>query len=213
MSRLKERVLAAVAAEPAPTRAQARRSARILLASAVLCSLTIFVLSGGVRPTGRPDLLWATTSVGAMAIAAAAMALALRRGPSMLGRPAAHLLAIALATPLILVIWKAAVSAAFPGMTVPWPERPGFRCLSLAIATGIVPAAVFLTLWRGTSPAHPRLTGWVLGTAAGSFAWVLVDLWCPVGYLGHLLLGHVLPILLLAALGAAAAGILGPRRA
>jgi hypothetical protein len=33
------------------------------------------------------------------------------------------------------------------------------------------------------------------------YASVLVDFWCPVGYIGHVLLGHVLPIALAAALG------------
>jgi hypothetical protein len=32
---------------------------------------------------------------------------------------------------------------------------------------------------------------------------VLIDLWCPVSYLPHLLVGHVLPIAVLAAAGAA----------
>jgi hypothetical protein len=33
-------------------------------------------------------------------------------------------------------------------------------------------------------------------------AWLLVDLWCPVAYFPHLVLGHVLPIIVLALLGA-----------
>jgi hypothetical protein len=33
-------------------------------------------------------------------------------------------------------------------------------------------------------------------------AWLLVDLWCPVGHFGHLLVGHVLPIALLVVGGA-----------
>jgi hypothetical protein len=32
--------------------------------------------------------------------------------------------------------------------------------------------------------------------------WVLVDLWCPVAYLPHLLLGHVLPLALAVGAGA-----------
>jgi hypothetical protein len=35
---------------------------------------------------------------------------------------------------------------------------------------------------------------------------VLVDLWCPVSYLPHLLLGHLLPIAVLAAVGALVGG-------
>ncbi len=215
MTDLRERVLAAVAvARPLP-RAEARRRDRGLLVLAGLSSLLVFVVAGGFRPFrpyDRPFALWAATSVGATAIAAAALALALRRGGSMLGRSAPFLLALALATPVLLVLWKVGVSSAFPGMTVPWEEKPGYKCLALAGATGIVPAAMFLYLWRGTAPAHPRLTGMALGTAAGAFAWVLVDLWCPVAYFPHLLLGHVLPLVLLAGIGAAAGGVLQPRR-
>jgi hypothetical protein len=34
----------------------------------------------------------------------------------------------------------------------------------------------------------------------------LVDLWCPVGYVPHLLLGHVLPIAILSLAGALIGG-------
>ena len=36
---------------------------------------------------------------------------------------------------------------------------------------------------------------------------LLVDLWCPVGYVPHLLLGHVLPIAILSVAG----GLIGGR--
>ena len=41
--------------------------------------------------------------------------------------------------------------------------------------------------------------------------WMLVDLWCPVAYVGHLLLGHVLPIAVFATIGAAAGSLLSAR--
>jgi hypothetical protein len=41
---------------------------------------------------------------------------------------------------------------------------------------------------------------------------VLVDLWCPVGHVPHLLAGHVGPMLLVGAVGAVAgARVLGVR--
>jgi hypothetical protein len=36
----------------------------------------------------------------------------------------------------------------------------------------------------------------------GGLCWVLLDLWCPVGYPRHLLIGHVGPALVLAGIGA-----------
>jgi hypothetical protein len=41
--------------------------------------------------------------------------------------------------------------------------------------------------------------------AVGACAWVLVDVWCPVAGIWHLLRGHVLPVVLLGLLG----GVLG----
>ena len=212
MNQLKERVLAAVAEEPSRPHRAAARHRWLLLAGAGLASLAIFALAGGIRPTGRPVALWIATSTGAIAIAGVAVALAFRRGSSMLGRPASVLLGLALVTPLVLLAWKLGVSSLFPEMTRWWPERPGLRCLYLATSTGLAPTAAMLYLGRGTAPAHPRLTGLALGTAAGALVWVLVDFWCPVAHLRHLLLGHVLPLVLLAALGVAAGGLLAARR-
>jgi hypothetical protein len=213
MNELRERVLAAAAAAPARPRAAVLRLRWLVLSAAALASLAIFALSGGARPTGRPLELWLATSAGAIAVAGAAAALAFRRGPSMLGRPALHLVGIAVITPILLLAWKLGVSSMFPEMMRWWPDRVGFRCLTLAAVTGIAPIAAMLYLWRGTAPAHPRLTGMALGTAAGALAWTLVDFWCPVGHVHHLLLGHALPLAGFAALGAAAGGLLGARPA
>jgi hypothetical protein len=46
------------------------------------------------------------------------------------------------------------------------------------------------------------MLGVALGVATGAAAAALVDLWCPVGHVPHLLIGHVAPILLLGGLGA-----------
>jgi hypothetical protein len=55
-------------------------------------------------------------------------------------------------------------------------------------------------LRRHATPANPRLTAASYAAAIGAAVWVLVDLWCPVGYVPHLLLGHVLPMTLLMSL-------------
>lgn len=204
MTELKQRVLAAVAAQPSPTRHATNRRRARLLAGAASLSLATWAMSGGIRPTGRPAELMLASALGALAVAAVALAGALSRGRSMLGRSPGALIIIAVACPLALLAWKAGVSAHFDGMTVPWPDRPGFRCLLVALASSVAPFASLLLVWRRTQPAHPRLTGLVLGTAAGAVGWLLVDLWCPVGHLEHLILGHLLPLAALAAVGAAA---------
>ena len=211
MTDLRERVFAAVWAQPSPPRAVAVRRRAAVLAFAGALGVAAWMSAGGVRPTGRPAGLMAATFGGALAVTAIALVGALRR-PSMLGRSAPALVAIAVATPVVLLAWKAGVSALFPGMTVPWPDRVGLRCLGVALSSGIAPLAAFLYTRRYTQPAHPRLTGLAIGTAAGAFTWLLVDLWCPVAYFHHLLLGHLLPVGLFAALGAASGRVLAAKR-
>jgi hypothetical protein len=54
---------------------------------------------------------------------------------------------------------------------------------------------------RGTDPTHPGVAALSLGANVGLSVAVFVDLWCPVGYVPHLLLGHMLPIGLLGLAG------------
>jgi hypothetical protein len=61
-------------------------------------------------------------------------------------------------------------------------------------------ATVFLR--RRSDAVHPAAQGAALAVAFGMCATVLGDLWCPVGHLPHLLGGHILPVALLALLGA-----------
>jgi hypothetical protein len=119
----------------------------------------------------------------------------------MLGRPRSWLLYGAVLIPIGLFAWKVGCSIAFGDPMVAWPERPGLRCLSLALLVAIGPLLSFLAM-RRSAPVHPALNGAAMGVAAGACAWVAVDLWCPVAHVPHLLLGHVLPLFVLAGAGA-----------
>ena len=66
-----------------------------------------------------------------------------------------------------------------------------------------------LMSWRRSDPVTPRATGAAFGAGAGLGSALLVDLWCPVAYVPHLLLGHVLPIAILSLAGALIGGRLG----
>jgi hypothetical protein len=86
--------------------------------------------------------------------------------------------------------------------------------LRLSGLLSLAPMIGALWLRRGSDPVHPRAAGAALGAAIGAGTWVLVDLWCPVAYVPHLLLGHVLPLLLIILCGAALGGpLLGLRKA
>jgi hypothetical protein len=199
---LKQRVLASAAAKPAPTRGQTIRARLVLFAAAIAGALVIFFVKGGVRMTNRPPLLVALTSLGTAILSGVGMyALFTRRGRSMLRRPRVWLLLAALGSTVAFMSWKYGVSAAF-GMAQAWPGRVGFKCLRLSILTGALPLCAALVSWRGTDPLTPAATGAAFGAGAGLGSALLVDLWCPVAYVPHLLLGHVLPIAVLATLGA-----------
>jgi hypothetical protein len=120
----------------------------------------------------------------------------------MLGRPRSWLLMQVLLTPVSLFGWRVLISARYPQMMVEWIERPGLRCFTLSVFLALAPLLGLLWWRQGSDPVHPRLTAAAVAAAVGAGAWVLVDLWCPVGYVPHLLIGHVFPVVLLIVLGA-----------
>jgi hypothetical protein len=200
-SELRARVLAEVASAPSRTRAQTLLSRLWLFAGAAAGALAIFLSQGGVRPTGRPPLLVTLTTLGTtVSVAAGMYVLFTRRSRSMLRRPA-WVLGVATALSVVAFLaWRYEVSSTF-GLVQRWPERVGLRCLRLALITGSLPLFAALLAWRRTDPLAPAATGAAFGAGAGLATAVLTDLWCPVSYVPHLLLGHVLPILILAAIG------------
>jgi hypothetical protein len=214
---LRARVVAAAAAEASPTRAAvSRRNVFISMAAAasgigafvifaVLMSQSELVRLGGEVAThqrlDRSVWLVVTTAGGALGVAATALWLALWRGRSMLGRSRSSLLYGSALIPVGLFAWKVISGLAFGYPMIAWPERPGLRCLSLSLLVASGPLLAFLAV-RRRAPIRPALNGAAMGVAAGACAWVAVDLWCPVASVPHLLLGHVLPLGILAAVGA-----------
>lgn len=199
---LRARTLAAVRAHSSRTRRAFRLHALLVVAGASAVSLAIFWGAGGLREAPRPESLLVGTLIGALVIAAASVGLGMYRGRSMLPRPAWQLgLLIALA-PAALFAWKVAWSARYPGMMVDWPDRPGLRCFVLTLALGLGPLGALVALARDSEPVRPGLAGGAIGIAVGAMAWLALELWCPVAYPRHLVIGHVTPALVLAAVGA-----------
>jgi hypothetical protein len=198
---LKSRILGAIAVLPSSNRRRHVARASLLLVGAVAVSLSFFFLAGGVRVGGRPLSLVIGTALGTGVATCVASYVALGRSNSMMGRPRVWLLAVAVASPLMLLLWKVAWSAQYDGGIDRWPERPGLRCLKLSLAIGIVPLVAVLFVRRGTDPTHPRSLGFAIGMALGLCSAELIDLWCPVAYLPHLLQGHILPAVVLGLVG------------
>jgi hypothetical protein len=118
----------------------------------------------------------------------------------MLGRSRWSLVATVAVVPLLLLAWKIGWSARFGDLDE--SPRLGYRCLAISVTMGALPVLLLALSRRGEDPRHPALTGAALGVAVGACAWVLVDLWCPVAGVRHLLRGHLPPIVALGLLGA-----------
>ena len=214
---LRARVLAAAAAQPSPTRAAVKRRnvfmglvaaagglGAFLVFAALMSEGHLVRVGGEIAPqqyVERPVGLLVATASGALGVAAMALWLALRRGRSMLGRSRRQLLCSAALIPISLLAWKVSCSIAFGASMVAWPDRPGERCLALSLLVATGPLLSLLAI-RRSAPVHPALNGAVVGFAAGACAWVAADLWCPVAFVPHVLLGHALPLGVLAVAGA-----------
>jgi hypothetical protein len=202
----KSRLLASVREVPAPTRKETLRRQTWLFAAGLAGALALFFIKGGLRVTSRPPSLIALTSLGTAVFAGVGMWLLFTRGPTGLRRPRAVLIGAALLSTIGFVTWRYGISTLYDRAGA-WPGRVGLRCLVLSVGTGGLMLFAALMSWRRSDPVTPRATGAAFGAGAGLGSALLVDLWCPVAYVPHLLLGHVLPILVLAVAG----GLIGGR--
>jgi hypothetical protein len=199
---LELRVRRALALQPPPARAVVARQTAALTIGSWLITVLVFFLAGGARPLGRPLSLVVGTALGIAAASALAGWAALGRGRSMLGRARHLLVPISIGAPLAILAWKVFWSAQYAGALSAWPTRPGLRCLILSLSLGLCPLVAFAIARCSSDPRRPTLTGFAAGVALGCITSLLTDLWCPVAYLPHLLLGHLVPIALLGVLGA-----------
>jgi len=209
-ARAKARLLAAIAETPAPTRRAGRRRAAVLGTASIVVAVGIFQAVGGIHnSTARPMSLTLAISGGwALFTALLSGAILWRRG-STLGRPPALLALGAFAFPVALIVWMHLFEGTY---TEPY-AREGWRCLAYTLAMSALPLGSFLALRRGIEPRGPWALGAAIGASCGASTGVLVDLWCPLTNARHVLVGHVLPIVILVALGTLLGrGVLGVRR-
>jgi hypothetical protein len=113
------------------------------------------------------------------------------------------LLILVVGVPVAILAWKYWWSSRFIGALKPWPTLPPFRCLEMGLIVGLLPLAAVLVSRRASVPTRPALVGLAAGVAIGYASAFIADLWCPVAYLPHVLLGHMLPIPILGCVGAA----------
>lgn len=204
---LKLRVLEAARARPVPRRTDRFPSTvalAVLAAAAMLAVLQwgprLFGATGGIAHAAeRPATSGAWILAGTVAVALASSWLVLPFRRSMLSPARGLLLGVAIAVPLLigawLVLWHATYVDPF--------TRSGLRCFELTVLTAPWPFAALAYASRRMEPRHPGTAGAALGAAAGAWAAVMVELWCPLSAQQHVLLGHVLPLVALTVAGAA----------
>jgi hypothetical protein len=152
------------------------------------------------------ELVW-------FAVAVAATWAGVARGRSMLGRSGACKLAVATITPLALLVTWFLGAFTWRGVVLPlaWLEvmdtagtglqfHCGCALMSIAYAAG--PLGAFLAMRRGSDPVSPGHAGAAFGAVAGAWAAVIYLPFCQCRSPLHVALGHVLPVVVLALLGA-----------
>jgi hypothetical protein len=92
------------------------------------------------------------------------------------------------------------------------PQVPGASmaahtaCFVFTSLFALGPLVAFAYLRRGSDPVHPRALGAALGAAAGAWGTMLINAHCAFTSPAHVAFGHVLPVALLAAVGALIGG-------
>jgi hypothetical protein len=196
----KARLLATVARTPSATRSAARARAWLVLPSAAIVAAALYFAFDGIEHgRGRPSWFYVACALSWGAVAALSMWGALGRGASASWRARPALVAVALGTPAALLALMFALAAASPEPHV--TGTLGLRCLGLTLAAAAFPLVALLRVRRESDPVHPAVTGAALGSACGASAGVMVELWCPVAAPAHVAVGHVLPVVVLIAIG------------
>jgi hypothetical protein len=204
---LKLRVLEAVRQRPVPRRTDRlayaigfAAFAAVAMAAVVMWAPRLFGETGGLtHAVGRPAAsgAWILAGTAALALSSTWVVLPFRR--SMLSPARGVLLGIAIGVPVLigawLVLWHTTYDDPF--------TRSGWRCFALTMLTAPWPFAALAYASRRVDPRHPGTAGAALGAVSGAWAAVMVELWCPLAVHDHVLIGHVLPVLVLALAGSA----------
>jgi hypothetical protein len=200
---LRARVLDATRGDPAPTRESGQRRRTLTLALGFAAAVVVGGFLGRPDVAPRPVAYFAFVLAAWACVAALATWTAVSRGRSMLGRPTPHRLAVALLTPTALI------AVALLGNLV-WPETldDGSGLVAHSLCAGWVtlfavgPLVAFAIVGRRADPVAPATGGAALGAAAGAWGALGIDIFCSRAAPTHVFFGHVLPVVLLAGLGA-----------
>jgi hypothetical protein len=199
---LKARILETTRNEPSPARQTMLVNAAVVLGTSLAMTVNIFFAVGGMRGDPRPRPLVVGTLLGWLSLAISSTWGALGRGGSMEGRPRQHLLLLATAIPAAASAWMGLWVARYHAVAASLPIADDSACFLLALGLSVPALLAFVWVRRDSDVKHAGSTGAAMGGAAGAWGGTFLDAHCPSLDLVHVALGHILPIAILALLGA-----------
>jgi hypothetical protein len=199
---LRSRVLAAVRAEPVPSRSGGARRRALLVFVGFLHTAALSLAIGGPAWDSRPQPHTLALGVAWGLVAAVATWAAVARGRSMTGRPGAWSFVVAALTPALLLAAALAAGLAWPStLNDPAGSRSHIVCLVATPLFALGPLVAFALVRRASDPISPRLTGAAIGAASGAWGSLAIEMHCGHTSLGHVAFLHVSPVVLLALVG------------
>ncbi len=190
----KGRVLLAAANSPSLTRKQAQwRAVSFSILAAIPMLSALYLAGGPEHASGRPFIVTVVLTLGCFILAIVATWLVSMKSRWMTNTPRTIALFLVLFLPILYSLWI----AVFYGSFEPPFERLGIRCFILTLVSAPWPFAAMVT-WRKTLELHrPGLLGAAFGAVSGTWAGLMVVLFCPLSEPGHVARGHLLPFAVL----------------
>lgn len=220
---IRARVLAAVTREPVTSRRAYRRSRAIGIAAGFgLTAVIAGIKYASHAGAGATDRVWHVVSEGSaqvqpppagyvatmeviwLLIAVAASWGGVARGHSLIGRSARIKWAVACAPVALMLTWIGVAYFCLESTDV----APGFsehaKCAVMGLAFALGPSIAFVGSRRSKDPLTPGLSGAAMGAVAGTWGAVVGFPFCDCTSVLHIGLGHVVPVVVLVAMGALA---------
>lgn len=185
----------ALAAQATPTIPLRRRLVGVLLLGLVVLPVSVAVHPRPELAHGSPWLMGSTALLVVASLLAAVLSLATR---SATGPSVARLGLVATLT----VPWFAGVVAIAPVGAASAHPTLGLGCFLTLSALGGAISAALVAAFRHGVPVRPALRGAAFAVVGAAWAGLALHLRCPSGDRLHLLVGHVLPMIVLAVFGA-----------
>lgn len=208
---LQARVRAAIDAAPEPPRIRIGTRLSIGIAIAVMAAVGVALRMRPDAPSISSSWFFSTVAA-ALLLAILAVALATLPGKRGLGAPVVWLAVVVALTPALYAAITMIVPMHPQGAVGSFASfvdvvKGSWRCFVMSIGVGGLSGLGLAWSMRRAVPTAPRLRGAALGAAAGAWSGLALHIHCPMFDRGHIMIGHFLPILLFAIVGA----LVGPR--